>query len=140
MRLYIFLVHLPYSINKEVIIHVFYHRWHQHFIIWVTNMHHNISSGVSKHVFWKFIIKIGCTSAVILLWDITKEKTKKDSIIILRNGIHPRHMIYFGISLLVQLCVCYQTRGTGLIIVLQFEVNVCLIPILKWHFHSHRIP
>ena len=47
-----------------------------------------------------------------------KEKYEKNSIIILRNGIHPRYMIYFGIILLIQLCVCYQTRGTGLIIVL----------------------
>ena len=34
-------------------------------------------------------------------------KTKKCQIIVLRNGIHPIHMIYFGISLLIQLCVCY---------------------------------
>ena len=36
-----------------------------------------------------------------------KDKNKKNSIIVLRNVIHPRHMIYFGISLLIQLCVCY---------------------------------
>ena len=36
-----------------------------------------------------------------------KEEKKKNSIIVLRNGIHPRHMIYFGISILIQLCVCY---------------------------------
>ena len=29
------------------------------------------------------------------------------SIIILRNGVHPRHMIYLGISLLIQPYVCY---------------------------------
>ena len=63
-----------------------------------------------------------------------KEKKKKDSIIVLRNVIHPQHMIYLGMSLLIQLCVFYQTLGTGLIIVLQFEVNGYLIPILKWRF------
>ena len=30
-----------------------------------------------------------------------KEKNEKYSIIVLRNGIHPRHMIYFGISILI---------------------------------------
>ena len=42
-----------------------------------------------------------------ILMGYHKEKTKEDSIIVLRNGIHPRHMIYFGISILIQLCVCY---------------------------------
>ena len=36
-----------------------------------------------------------------------KEKTKKYSIIVLKNGIHPLHMIYYRISLLIQLGVCY---------------------------------
>ena len=36
-----------------------------------------------------------------------REKTKINSIIKLRYGVHPRHMIYFVISLLIQLCVCY---------------------------------
>ena len=103
----LFLVHLPYYTNKVIIIHVFYLHWNQHCIIWVMNMRQNISSALSKNVFWKFIIKVRCTSAVILLWDIAENKTKKDSIILLRNGIHPRHMIYFGISVLVQLCVFY---------------------------------
>ena len=89
----LFLVHLPYFIIKAIGIHVFYCPWHQHLIIWLMNMRHNISSGVGKKIFWKFRIKVECTSAVILLWDITKEKTKKYSIIVLRNGIHPRHMI-----------------------------------------------
>ena len=35
-----------------------------------------------------------------------KEKNVNDSIIVLSNGIHPRHMIYLGISILIQLCVC----------------------------------
>ena len=35
-----------------------------------------------------------------------KEKNEKYPIIALRNGMHPRHMIYFGIRLLIQLCVC----------------------------------
>ena len=109
-----FLVHLPYSINKAIIINVFYHPWHQHCIIRVTNMRQNISSGVSKNVFWKSIIKVGCTYAVIFLWYITKKKTKKDSIIVLRNGIHLCHMIYFGISLLIQPYVFYQKLGTSI--------------------------
>ena len=67
-----FLVHLPYYIKKTIRIHVFYHPLHQHCIIWVMNMRQNISSGVNKNVFWKFRIKVGCTSAVIFLWDITK--------------------------------------------------------------------
>ena len=36
-----------------------------------------------------------------------KEKTKKDSVIVLRNSIYPHHIVYFGISLLIQLCFCY---------------------------------
>ena len=67
----LFLVHLPYSINTEIIIHVFYHPWHQHCIIWVMNMRHNISSRVSKSIFWRFRIKFKFISAVIFLWDIT---------------------------------------------------------------------
>ena len=102
----LFLVHLPYYINKAIIIHVCYCPWYQHCIIWVINMHQNISSGVSKNIFWEFRIKVGCTSVVIFLWGITKKKTKKYSIIVLRNGIHPRHMIYFVISILIKLCVC----------------------------------
>ena len=101
-------------------------------------MRHNISSDVSKGLFCKFRIKAGCISAVIFLWDITK-KTKKDSIIVLRNGIYPRHIIYCVISILIQLYVCYQTCGTGPIIALQFAVNGYLIPIFMWRFHSHRI-
>ena len=41
------------------------------------NICHNISSGVRKNFPWKFRIKIGCTPAVIFLWDITEKKTKK---------------------------------------------------------------
>ena len=37
------------------------------------NMRQNISSSVCKNIFWKYIIKVGCTSAVIFLWDITKK-------------------------------------------------------------------
>ena len=36
-----------------------------------------ISSSLSKNLFWKFIIKVGYTSAVIFLWYITERKTKK---------------------------------------------------------------
>ena len=89
--------------------------------------------------FWRFRIKVECTSAMIFLWDTTEGKTKKYSIIVLRNSIHPHHMIYLGISILIHLCVCHQTRGTGPIIVLEFSANGSLIPILKWSFYSHRI-
>ena len=40
-------------------------------------MRPDISSGVRENVFWKFIIKVECTSAVIFLWDITEKKLKK---------------------------------------------------------------
>ena len=72
-----FLVHLPFSINKAIRIHVLYHSWYQHCIIWVINMRQNISSSVYKYIFWKYIIKVGCTSAVIFLWGITEKKRKK---------------------------------------------------------------
>ena len=39
-------------------------------------MRQNISSGVSKNVFWEFRIKVGCVFAVIFLWDISKGKRK----------------------------------------------------------------
>ena len=70
----LFLVHIPYSINKEIRIHVFYCPWHPHFIKCVMDMSQNISSGISKSLFRKFRIKVKCTSAVIFLWDITKNK------------------------------------------------------------------
>ena len=73
----LFLVHLPYSINKAIIIHVFYRPWHQHCIIWVMDMRHNISSGVSKSLFWKFRIKVELTSAVIFFCGITNKKQIK---------------------------------------------------------------
>ena len=44
------LVHLPYSINKAITIHVLYHTWNQHCIIWVMNMRQNKSSSVSKNL------------------------------------------------------------------------------------------
>ena len=116
-----------------------YHPWYYHCIIWAMNMRQSISSGVIKNFIWESRIKVGCTTAMMLLWDNTNKKTEKESIIILRNGLHLCHMIYFGISLLIQLCVCYQTRGNGTIIVFKFTVNEYLIPILKWRFHSHRI-
>ena len=75
----LFLVQLHCSINNAIIIHVFYHPWHQHFIIWIMNMRHNILSGVRKNVFWTFRIKAICTSVVIFLWDITKKKKRKNT-------------------------------------------------------------
>ena len=93
----LFLVHLPYSINKSIIIHLFYRPWHQYCIIWVMYIRHDISSVVSKILFWELRIKVECTS---------QTKNEKDSIIVLNNGIHPRHIIYFGISLLIQMCFC----------------------------------
>ena len=41
------------------------------------NMRQNISSSVGKNVFWIFIIKVGYTSAVIFLWDITEKNQKR---------------------------------------------------------------
>ena len=42
-----------------------------------------------------------------ILMENHREKNEKNSIIVLRNGIHPHHMIYFRISLLIQLFVFY---------------------------------
>ena len=77
----LFLVHLPYSINKAILIHVFYRPWYQHYIIWVIYMHNNISSGVSKSIFWQFRIKSKCNYDVIFLWDITKKKRKNTQLL-----------------------------------------------------------
>ena len=51
--------------------------------------------------------KVQMQSCCDIIMGHHKEKTKKYSIIVPRNGIHPRHMIYFRIILLIQLCVCY---------------------------------
>ena len=72
----LFLVHLPYYFCKGTRIHVLYHPWYQHFIIWVIKLRQNISSGVWKSLFISFIIKIGCNSAVIFFWEKTEKKTK----------------------------------------------------------------
>ena len=72
-----FVVHLPYYINKAIIIHVFYFPWNKHCITWVMDVCWNTSSGVSKNLLYKSRIKVRCTSAVILLWDITKRKRKR---------------------------------------------------------------
>ena len=40
-------------------------------------MRQNITSSVCKHIFWKYITKVICTSAVIFFWDITEKKPKK---------------------------------------------------------------
>ena len=58
----------------------------------------------------KYLLEIQNKGQMQFCCDIIMERHKKiekDSIIVLSNGIHPRHMIYFGISLLIQLCVCY---------------------------------
>ena len=73
----LFRVHLHYSINKEIIVNEFYCPWHQHWTIWVMDMRHNISLGVSKSLFWKFRIKDKWNSAVIFLWDTTKKKEER---------------------------------------------------------------
>ena len=74
----LFLVHLPYFFHKATIIHVFFHTWHKHCIIWVMNLRHNISSGVIKSLFLSFIINVECNSSVIFVWD----STEKNEIII----------------------------------------------------------
>ena len=65
---------LLYQQDNKIL--VLYCTWHQHCIIWVMNMRQNISSGVSKNIFWEFRINVGCTSAVISLWDMTNKKIK----------------------------------------------------------------
>ena len=70
------LMHLHYSINKAIIINVFYHPCYQDCIISMMDICHNISSGVSKSLYWKFIIKVEYNSVVIFLRDITKKKRK----------------------------------------------------------------
>ena len=107
MRLYI--VHGAPTLlyQQKIRIRLFYRPLNQYCIIWVMDMRNNISSGVSKSLFRRFRIKVEWNSAVILLWDIKKEKTKKYSIIVLRHGIYPHHMVYLVISLLIQLCFCY---------------------------------
>ena len=82
----LFLVHLPYSINKAIRICVFYCPSYHHCIIWVKDMRQNISSGVSKSIFWGFIMKVECNYSVILLWDTTKKNEK-----ILNYCIEERH-------------------------------------------------
>ena len=72
----LFVVHPPYSINRATRIHVFYLPWHQHCVISVMDIRHNISSGVSKILFWKSRVKAECNSSVIFLWDIKKKKRK----------------------------------------------------------------
>ena len=123
------LVQLPYSIDKAITIRVFDHSWNQHCIIWVMQY-------VSEYIIrrkQKYLLEIQNKCRRHFCRDIFmghhKEKNEKQSIIVLRNGIHPRHIIYFLISLIIQLCVSYYKRGTGMIVVLQFAVNVYLIPI-----------
>ena len=60
-----------------------------------------------KNTLWGLKINVKCTYSVIFLWDITNKKTKQYSIIVMSNGINPHNMIYFGNSIIIQLCVCY---------------------------------
>ena len=59
----------------------------------------------------KYLLEIHNKGRIHIYRDVPmghhKEKNEKYQIIVLRNGIHQHHMIYFGISLLIQLCVCY---------------------------------
>ena len=52
----LFLVHVHYSIDKEITIHIFNRPLYQHCTIWVMNICQNISSSLSKNIFWKLII------------------------------------------------------------------------------------
>ena len=52
--------------------------------------HKNITAEVhptfimySQKIFWEFIIKIGCTSAVIFLWNVTGGKRRKTQLLYL---------------------------------------------------------
>ena len=62
------------NIHKASRIHVLYHPWHRHCIIWEMNLRQNISSGVSNSLLLSFIVKFECNSDVILLWDNTEKK------------------------------------------------------------------
>ena len=63
------------NIHKAPRIHVLYHPWHRHCIIWEMNLRQNISSGVSNSFFLSFIVKVECNFVVILLWDNKENKT-----------------------------------------------------------------
>ena len=90
------------------VLHVLYHPWHRHCIIWDMKLRQNISSGASNCLLLSFMVKVECNSAVILLWDNTEGKKNKKYIIIFKNEIHARrHMIYCRIIIIIQLCVCY---------------------------------
>ena len=65
------------NIHKASKIHVLYHPWHQHCIIWEMNLRQNISSGASNCLLVLFMVKVKCNSAVILLWDNTEKKQNK---------------------------------------------------------------
>ena len=118
----LFLVHLPYSINKEIIINVFYRPWHQHYIIWVMDMRRNIKSGVSKSVFRRFRIRVKFTSALIFFWDITKKNVK-----ILNYRIEEWHT-----STLYDICWNISNYPTvSLLLVMSYRTNHCITVFVK---------
>ena len=55
-------------------------------------------------------------------------KTKNDLIIVFRNGIHPRHMIYCGISQLIKMC---------LLLYMWHLNDNCITVCGKWIFDSN---
>ena len=73
----LFRVHLHYSINKVFRINVFSHPWNHYWSIWVMDMHHNTSSGLSKIIFWKIKNKGQMQFCRDILLGHHKEKNEK---------------------------------------------------------------
>ena len=124
----LFLVNLPYSINKAIRIHVFYCPWHQHCIIWVMDMPHNISSYVIKNVFLRFRTKIGCTSAVIFLWDIKKKNEKRLNYSIEEWHTSTLYNIFRNQSTYPTVCLLLDTWH---------RIDNCITVCGKWIFDSN---
>ena len=70
---------LTINIHKASKIHVFYHPWHRHCIIWEIYLCQNIPSGASNCLLLSFMIKVECNSAIILIWDKTEKKITKNT-------------------------------------------------------------
>ena len=92
-------------------------------------MRQNISSGVIKSLFCKLRIKVECTSAVIFLWDITKEKNEKR----LNYCIEEWHTstpydIFHNQSTFTSVCLILETWH---------RTNHCITVCDKWIFDSN---
>ena len=121
-------MHLPYSIKKSIIIHVFYLPWRQHCIIWVMDMRCNTSSGVCKSLFWKFIIKDKFNSAVILFWDTTKKNEKILNYCIEEWHTSTTYNILWDVSYYPTVCLLLDTSH---------RTDHCITLCGKWIFDSN---